>query len=293
MRLKTGIWATVSIVLLTLTSPSWAFHVMQRRQIGSDMHALYSPFAIGQHLWLGGWRDDKDIPYDKVYDLSLRNARVRVGQGVKIIDRADQLQQANDFTVVRGDSRWYGYMTTNGPDNGNIGLMAYSSPDLQHWTMLQAIVRYDTFRCSGWSPSAIEKGGEIWLYFHGAPGEDCFHNFRLRLALDGHTPLGPIEVLNGLWLLNVDVAKRPGGDLVMVGDNLLAPGAEPGFHTIALLQSADGLTWVPYDGQAGTLIQMPAELIGTPHLSQVQNKTFMVYVSRLSKQVLQRWSFRE
>ncbi len=233
-------------------------------------YALYSPATLAGRadvLWVGGWRTEADIGPDRIYRLDRTTGELTLA-----LARPDA--HVNDPSLIRppssGDwdrSGWT-FMYYTGLDNADAAAQAWD----RHWIGLaSSIDGGDTWWdhgpiLTGWSPSALVVGGDIWVYYNDAAAQP----WRVRLDGNGWLPLGEPEPIAGLPpVSNLDVTRDATGAFILAANTpdlsgLIGATSPDGlrFEVVARVGVPSGWLLTPHIGEDGTLYVGRVETAG-------------------------------
>lgn len=273
--------------------------------ISQIFYDTYSPSILGNKMWLGGWVTAADVGTDRLFVSQLAGGKWGVPTPIKWSNISTPGVKPgftiNDpSVVVRGDNGWqYMYYTAlsdlyknnaKAMQEHNLVGFASSSDNGMTWYDHHIVIDQDNgFNgCGAWSPSALivfnsaRNKNEVWLYYHTNQPDVKVYRTRMdingwqRLATEPVKILGP-DLSNGApgapltrSLLNVDVVKQRDGSFWMVANDSL--------NKVVLYISTDGgMTFRPYDGKAGELINGNYFWILTPHIQLINDTSFNIY----------------
>lgn len=265
----------------------------------------YSPSVLGNKMWLGGWVTAADVGTDRLFVSQLISGKWQDPTPIKwtniSIPGVKPGFIINDpSVVVRGDNGWqYMYYTAlaeeykndaNAMQMHNLVGFASSSDNGMTWYDHHLVINQDNGfnNCGAWSPSALivfnsaRNKDEVWVYYHSNQPDIKVYRTRMeingwqRIATEKVNILGPDLFLGKPGapftgtLLNVDVVKQNDGSFWMVANDSL--------NKVVLYISTDGgMTFRPYDGKAGELINGNSSWILTPHIQMINNTNFNIY----------------
>ncbi len=268
----------------------------------SGLYNIYSPSIISfkekKIMLMGGWLNENDYATnDKIYYSeydggSWKKPIVSFEKKGYLINDPSVIQPPSSDGVNR--SEWlYMYYTANSdknenPTNGNIIGMASSVDGGKTWTDRGIIIDLNNGYndCGAWSPSAIVKDDEIWIYYHG--NEGCFvSKFLTKLKLNGVEKIETQILSIHDLAVNVNVVYR-NGIYYMTANS-------PDEKSIFLYYSYDGINWDSKSFE--TLIVAGENFIVTPELDFINDTQFDLYfgystIDNMNHDSIHAWRFQ-
>lgn len=327
--------------------------------IGVSGYVVYSPTTVKSgpalpKLWFGGWMTKGEMPADNIYVADFTNSKVKSAPQAISWYNPNYPKghppdyHVNDPSVVFGPDPAYpfyflyytalcaDYLYGCPKELGNRPLAepetkqmfkrnwvgaAASFDQGKSWVDLGVILGQDNgFDNSGaWSPSALVREKEVWLYYHTNPypceNAECSTSnyagsFLMRTRLEGNgwqqikteRLLGPGgQPISGIS--NVDV-QYAFGKYWLIGERFIYMGEDkPADTQLVLFLSADGINFQPFNGGDAVVYHprglqfITAHILPkTAHSFEVQfgfSRNYFKFGPEGSKDThLARWNFR-
>lgn len=202
---------------------------------------VYSPEIVQQNnalvMYYGGWCKVSDLPTDAIY-RSLLAPTINCSAANKVLIPSAPYVQINDPTLVQmPGGYWIMYMTCSTSLAGELSaqnICFATSWDGVTWSIINLLVP------GYWLPSAVLKGGKVFLYAN--PTVSPNKQWLFDLGTSGVAIGTPVQISHSqpYNYSNVDVMCHPSVSLCqMVGENI-TPNAS---SFIDYLYSTDMVTW--------------------------------------------------
>lgn len=229
---------------------------------------IYSTSISSNQVYMGGWLTPTDTQ-DRIFSSSITDSNVQTPEPIQWNNHPtpgvvpDFL--ANDPSVVQrdnGDLLMYytGLPLSSAMDanpnvfenkmfRDNIVRLATSTDGGQTWddqgTVIPTANGLD--QSGAWSPSALIKNDEIWVYSHTNLVEgEATRILRSRLDISGQIIIDT-QATNLTDLTNIDIKEAYGSYWLTANNGAL--------NKILLYRSEDGMNFTPFDGKDGVLIE--------------------------------------
>lgn len=287
--------------------PAQALTLVAQTPVIWGQRNIYSPSALGNRMWIGGWRDVGQVE-DAIY-ISDFNGSLWSQPSLAFSKPG---WHVNDPIVVTPPS-------TGGVDRSAWLYMYYTALDLSctpaqqcmftdnvvgwassidggsSWTDHGILIpkQNGIDNCGAWSPGAVVVGTQIKLYFSGAFGHGGCpeRTYVFTVDANGWSILSRGTASVPRQLTNIDVRRTSNGVYVMTGNH-------PNLQSVYRYTSTNGVAFgVPADNPSDfPMISSATRLVLTPHLTQAANGIDLWFalsanLSSTSSVEIHKWTF--